>query len=91
MSRFNLFLWGCLGATLPELLRFFRLASAGQPLPALNWPLYGSILFLFILAAGGFAIAWDAESPFKAIWVGASFPTLVTTLIQVAPSLPHSS
>ena len=51
MSRFNLFLWGCLGAILPELLRFFRLASAGQPLPALNWPLYASILFLFILAA----------------------------------------
>jgi CDP-diglyceride synthetase len=89
MKKYQLFLWGCFGAVLPELLRFFKLVTTGQPLPNLNWPLYGSILFLFVLAAGAFAIAWNAENSFKAIWVGASFPTLVAALIQVAPSLPQ--
>jgi len=84
----QLFWYGCFGAVLPELLRFFKLVSAGQPLPNLNWPLYMILLLLFVLAAGAFTVAWKAENAFKAIWVGASFPTLVTTLIQVAPNLP---
>lgn len=83
MNKFHLLLWGCLGAILPELLRFFRLAAAGQPFPALNWPLYS-----IILAAGAFTVAWQADSPFKAIWVGASFPTIITALITTAPTHP---
>jgi hypothetical protein len=90
MKRSHLFWWGAFGAVLPELLRFFKLAASGQHLPALNWPLYGGLLFLFVLAAGVFSVAWKAENEFKAIWVGASFPTIVTTLIQVAPALPKS-
>lgn len=73
---------------LPELLRFFKLVAGGQPLPSLNWPLYVGLLVLFVLAAGAFAVAWKAENEFKAIWVGASFPTIVATLIQVAPVKP---
>jgi hypothetical protein len=75
---------------LPELLRFFKLVDAGQPLPNLNWPLYAALFALFILAAGPFTVAWKPESAFKAVWVGASFPTLVATLIQIAPTMPHS-
>ncbi len=88
MKKLHLFLWGCLGAVLPELLRFFRLVAAGQPLPNLNWPLYAVVLALFILAAGAFTLAWEADSPFKAIWVGASFPTIITALITTAPTHP---
>jgi CDP-diglyceride synthetase len=86
MKKLHLFLWGCLGAVLPELLRFFRLVAAGQPLPNLNWPLYAVVLALFVLAAGAFTLAWEADSPFKAIWVGASFPTIITALITTAPT-----
>jgi len=86
MKNSQLFWWGCFGAVLPELLRFFRLVAAGQPLPNLNWPLYGGLFVLFVIAAGPFTVAWKPESPFKAVWVGASFPTLVATLIQVAPT-----
>lgn len=90
MKKSALFFWGAFGAVLPELLRFFKLAASGNPLPNLNWPLYGGLLLLFVLAAGAFAVAWKAENEFKAIWVGASFPTIVATLIQVAPALPRS-
>lgn len=88
MKNSTLFWCGCFGSLLPQLLRFFKLVADGQPLPSLDWPLYFLLLFLFVLAAGAFTVAWKAESAFKAIWVGASFPTLVTTIIQVAPSLP---
>jgi CDP-diglyceride synthetase len=90
MKNSHLFWWGCFGAILPELLRFFKLAAAGQSLPNLNWPLYAGLLVLFALAAGAFTVAWKAETQFKAIWVGASFPTLVAALVQVAPALPKS-
>ncbi len=86
LNRFQLFLWGCLGAALPELLRFFHLAAAGQPLPALNWLLYSVVFAFFVLAAGAFTLAWEADSPFKAIWVGASCPTIITALITTAPT-----
>ena len=90
MKKSHLFWWGAFGAVLPELLRFFKLVAVGQPLPNLNWLLYMVLLFFFVLAAGAFAVAWKAENEFKAIWVGASFPTIVATLIQVAPALPRS-
>lgn len=88
MKNSRLFWWGCFGAIVPEVLRFFKLAAAGQPLPHLNWPIYGGFLVLFVLVAGAFTVAWKAENAFKAIWVGASVPTLVATLVQVAPGLP---
>jgi len=88
MRNYQLFWCGCFGSILPELIRFYKLVTAGQPLPNLNWPLYAAIMFLFVLAAGAFTVAWKAENAFKAIWVGASFPTLVTTLVQVAPTRP---
>lgn len=89
MKNSHLFWWGCFGAILPQLLRFFNLVAAGQPLPNLNWPIFISLFVVFAFAGGAFTVAWKAETPFKAIWVGASFPALVTTLIQVAPALPQ--
>jgi hypothetical protein len=88
MKKSHLFWWGAFGSVLPELLRFFKLVASGQALPPLNWPLYGGLLSLFVLSAGVFSVAWKAENEFKAIWVGASFPTIVATPIQVAPTIP---
>lgn len=86
MKNSHLFGWACFGAVLPELLRFFKLVAVGQPLPNLNWPLYGVLLFFFVLAAGLFRVAWKPENAFKAIWVGASLPTLIATIVQSVPT-----
>jgi len=37
------------------------------------------------LAAGIMSVAWRPDSEYKAIWVGASFPAIVQTLISTAP------
>jgi len=85
MSRRACFLWGAFGGILPEVVRFFKIAAAGDPLPRLNWILYGVFLSLFVCAAGVFSVGWKPESEYKAIWVGASLPALVATLVQVVP------
>jgi hypothetical protein len=88
MTRTACFWWGTFGSVLPEVLRFFKIAAAGDPFPHLNWPLYLVFLFLFVVSSGIFSVAWKPESEFKAIWVGASVPVLVATLVQTAPGLP---
>jgi len=75
VEKFPRVLVGCFGAVLPESLRFFKLAAARQRLPNLNWPIHIGLLVRVVLAAGAFT-AWKAEMQFKAIRVGASFPTL---------------
>ena len=87
MTRTACFWWGAFGSILPEILRFFKLAAAGDSFPHLNWPLYLAFLVLFVGSSGIFSVAWKPESEFKAIWVGASVPVLVATLIQTAPGL----
>jgi hypothetical protein len=89
LNRGESFLWGCLGAILPELIRLYKIVTNAHALPDLTWP-YFIISVIFIVAAGGFTVAWKPESPFKAIWVGVSFPVLVSAMIQAAPSLPGS-
>jgi hypothetical protein len=88
MTRQACFWWGAFGSLLPEILRFFKLVAAGDPLPHLNWPIYLGFLVLFVGSSGVFSIAWKAENEFKAVWVGASVPVLVATLIQTTPGLP---
>ena len=87
MNKTTCFWWGFVGAVLPEVLRFFKIISAGQTLPNLNWLLYAGILVVYCICAGLLAIAWKAEAEWKAVWVGASLPALVATLIQSAPSV----
>lgn len=86
MSRPAMFWCGFVGAILPELLRFFKIITLGQALPHLNWALYGLIMAAYCPMAGLVAIAWRAESEWKAIWIGASLPAIVATLVQTAPS-----
>jgi CDP-diglyceride synthetase len=89
MTRQQSFWWGAFGSILPEILRFFKIAAAGEALPQLNWILYTVLLTLFVVSSGFFSIAWKPENEFKAIWVGCSVPALVATLVQAAPVLPH--
>jgi hypothetical protein len=88
MTKMACFWWGAFGSILPEILRFFKIASAGNSFPSLHWPLYLAFLVLFVCACGTFSIAWKPESEFKAIWVGASAPVLIATLLQTSPGLP---
>ncbi len=88
MTKKLCFFWGAFGGVLPEVVRFFRIVAVGDPLPHLNWVLYVVFLLLFVVFAGGFSVAWKPESEYKAIWVGASLPALVATLVQAAPKPP---
>jgi hypothetical protein len=76
------------GSVRPEFFRFVKIVFAGNPLPHLNWIMYGIFTIGLALFGGLFSIAWEPESRLKAVWVGASFPTLVGTLIQAPPRLP---
>jgi hypothetical protein len=88
MTKKACFWWGAFGSILPEVLRFFKLASAGDSFPHLIWPVYLVLLALFVVCCGIFSVGWKPENEFKAIWVGASAPVLVATLIQTTPVLP---
>jgi hypothetical protein len=87
MSNKESFLWGCLGSILPEIVRLYTIATHQQDFPHFTWP-YLIISILFILSAGGLTVAWKPENAFKGIWIGISFPTLVSTLASTALSLP---
>ncbi len=91
MSRTECFWWGAFGAILPQVVKFFKIVAEGDPLPHLNWILYFIVLAVFVCAAGGFSIAWKPENRYKAIWIGASLPVLVSTLVQAVPAPPSPS
>jgi hypothetical protein len=82
------FLWGCVRALAPEVVRFFKLVASGSPLPHLDWLLYAGFLFLFMLVAGPFSVAFRPDTEWKGLWVGASLPALIATLVQTAPNGP---
>jgi hypothetical protein len=90
MTNSERFWWGLFGSVLPEFLRFVKLVFEGNSLPHLNWALYGCFSLGLAIFGGLFSIAWEPESRLKAIWVGASFPTLVGTLIQTPPRFPSA-
>jgi hypothetical protein len=86
MTNKQAFWWAAFGSLLPEVLRFYKIAIAGQALPKLEWPLYVLMVAIFFVVTGFFSVAWGPENKFKAIWVGASAPTLIATLVQSAPT-----
>jgi len=81
------FWWGLLGSALPEVVRIYKIVTSGAGEPHFSWP-YFLISVVFLLCAGFFTWAWKPESSFKAVWVGISFPVMVSTLAQALPSLP---
>jgi len=86
------FRWGMFGSLLPEVLRFYKAVTLAQANPEIAVKfaiLYTVVSLVFVVCAGLFTVAWRPENEFKAIWVGVSFPVLVSTLIQTAPTLPH--
>jgi hypothetical protein len=88
MTRRAAFWWGVLGSIAPEVLRFFKLLQSGQPLPNLQWIIYALFLFVYMCLAGAVSVVWKPDNELKAIWVGASLPAIIATLVQTAPSFP---
>jgi hypothetical protein len=91
MNRTTRFLWGCVGALVPEVVRIYTSVIHQQSLPDISWKyvvVYIAISIVFMAFAGLFSIAWEPENAYKAIWLGASFPTVISTLARTVPSLP---
>jgi hypothetical protein len=91
MSSRSCFFWGAFGCVLPELIKYYQLATKLQLPPNSSvgvWVFYVVVSFIFMLAAGAFTWAWRPRNRFQAIWVGISFPAIVGTLLQVTPVLP---
>ena len=88
MKARDSFLWGCLGGLAPEVLRWFKVVSAGNPLPHLDWVLYAVFLSLYVVVAGSVAVAFNPDSPWKGLWVGASLPAIISMLVQAGPAVP---
>ena len=80
------FLWGAVGGVAPEVARLYKIVTATNAgdLPPFGL-LYFSVSLLFVAMAGAFAIAWNDENPRKCLWVGASLPVIITTLVQQVP------
>ena len=86
MKAREAFLWGAVGGVAPEVLRWFKIASTGAQPPDLNWLFYTIILSVYTLLAGAVAVAFNPDSPWKGLWVGASLPAIISVLVQAGPS-----
>ena len=86
MTSREAFLWGSVGGVAPEVLRWFKIASTGTPPPQLNWLFYAIILAVYTLLAGAVSVAFNPDSPWKGLWVGASLPAIIAVLVQAGPT-----
>ncbi|WP_218673837.1 hypothetical protein [Candidatus Entotheonella palauensis] len=77
---------GLFGACLPEIVRLRNLLLSNDALPEFSVT-YFLISIIFVIAAGIFCIGWKPENAYKGMWIGASFPVIVSKLVQEAPSL----
>ena len=91
MRKREAFLRGAFGSIVPEVLRYYHLVVEQQKEISLpHLPIYLLLNLVFVIVAGVFTIAWKPENTLKAVWVGASFPTLFATLVATAPKIPGS-
>jgi hypothetical protein len=80
------FIWGCVGASAPEILRLYRIATSHtRKRVTKNIGFYLFIVPIFIALGGLFAVAWGDDNPLKCIWVGVSLPVIISTLANQMP------
>jgi len=90
-SALRRFLWGSVGAAAPEVIRLYKaFASDVGQLPSL--PHFSSVYLLvslaFIVFGGLFACAWGDNHPMRCIYVGLSFPLIVSSSLKLPPPPP---
>jgi hypothetical protein len=82
------FLWGAIGAIVPEGVRLYIIITQQQHALPQFAPPYFIISAFFIALAGLFTIACKPKTRFKAIWIGIALPSIVSILVKAVPSLP---
>ena len=87
MKPWRRFWWGEFGACLPEILRWHNLSMDPKPLPSYHWWLFVPIQIALIISAGLFTRAAVPKDAKSAIWIGASFQTLVSVMLSNAPKI----
>jgi hypothetical protein len=85
------FVCGAVASLMPTIVNFFAAVNAGKNLPVTNWPVFVGVAAVYALAAGLFTSWWEPESKFKAVWIGVSFSTIITSLLQRTPGLPNAA
>jgi hypothetical protein len=81
---FNQFVWGCLGAALPELLHWRRISKRGRFPQYGRSPLYWVMTATLLLAGGAVAagISPNGSSPVQLLLLGVAGPQLLLTASQ---------
>jgi len=73
------FFWGCLGAAMPPLLTAYKAVDAGRFVP--HTAIYYPFVLVWVLVSGFVSIACRPDSEWQAMWVGASVPALIASMI----------
>jgi len=83
-----IFAFGCLGASFPECLRWYRLRERDKlPKYAKN-PRYWMLTLLFIIIGGILSTIYGTMTimtPFLAVTIGASAPLIISTIAMTIP------
>lgn len=87
----KIFLIGSLGSVFPEILRLYRIyvdatGRGRHHLPKFHRG-YFVITVILMAAAGTLAVVWEPENNFKALWVGATTPLIVSAISNSQPKL----
>ncbi|MFQ5758590.1 MAG: hypothetical protein ACE5IF_02805, partial [Candidatus Bathyarchaeia archaeon] len=81
------FIFGCVGAAAPEVLRIYKKRDKGIEIINLRFYLFTSLLFV---ALGGIvANILPTSTPWGAFYVGVSLPTIVSTVGSQPLTLPQ--
>lgn len=84
-SAYGIFVAGCIGAAAPEIVRLYKLRSRQvATVPRTYWLF--SLLFFFL--GGVVAILLPATTPWGALYIGISLPTLVSSWGGKPPNIP---
>ena len=81
------FLFGALGAAVPEVVRLYKIVT-GQTaglLPHFG-PHYVALSVMLIGLGGVLAVVWGDDNPLKCLWVGVSVPVIISSIAAHIPS-----
>lgn len=88
MSRWQQFLSGAFGALAVEIARLRPLIIGDIPHPPDFSATYLLFSFLFVLTGGGFALTWNDDNPVKCLYLGATWPIIVSAWLAASPHIP---
>lgn len=83
MEEWAQILYGALGAAAPENVRLFRVVTGRtrESLPRFN-KVYFVVTAVFLLFGGVFSFALNPQSPWAALYIGATFPIIVSAWLR---------